>query len=239
MPKSDFSKKRVALGIGLIIVGLTALGGTLWTFTGRHLLLFIVGLGTSWAFIMIGSFVMVSVRPSETGKYFEPDHGNDVIENATGRDLYRHTIKVRVLSLIFLCFVPAVAVIITFLVKGPEFFTMFGISTSDGLLLSAFALVPSSLIFALLWQHYALNVAFPPMNQAFLHPRHIVKIWSMKLFLALEGLSALLMYSHYQNSLAGLMSVSVTAASMYGFMIVSEIGVHMTKDPRVWRPFRY
>jgi len=126
----------------------------------------------------------------------------------------------------------------TLLLKGPELLTAFGISMSDGLLLSMFAMYPSSLVFVIMWQRYALKVAFPPPRQAFLHPRNIFKIWAVKLFLGLEGLSALLMYSNYRNSSAGLISVGIMLASMYGFIVISEIGLHMAKDPKVWHPLR-
>jgi hypothetical protein len=127
---------------------------------------------------------------------------------------------------------------LAFLLKGPELLTTFGISVYNGLLLAAFAMYPPSLVFVLMWQRYALKVSFPPLKQAFLHPCNIFKIWAMKLFLGLEALFALLMYSNYGNSLAGLISVSIIFASTYGFVVVSEIGLHMAKDQRVWHPFR-
>jgi len=93
--------------------------------------------------------------------------------------------KLRALSLVFLCFLPAFAIIVGLLLYGPEFFVLYGISKDDGFLLSTFAMIPTIMAFVVLWQRFVLKVSFPPLSQAFLHPQNVTKLTEMKLLIIL------------------------------------------------------
>jgi len=147
------------------------------------------------------------------------------------------TVRFRVLSLIFLCFLPAFLILAFILLNSREFFGLFGIAEHDGLVLSIFVAIPVVLIFPLMWQRLVLKVSCPPLNQAFLHPRNATKLWAMKAMIALYLFTALSMYLSYQNSLTSLASIGLILGSLYSYVVIFEVMLHMAKDERVWHPF--
>lgn len=146
--------------------------------------------------------------------------------------------RFRILSLVFLCFVPVFSIMILSFVKGPELFASLGISDAqDGLMLSFFAILPITLFIVVMWQRLVLKVPFPPLRRTLLRP-NILQRWLMKLIVILYLLRCLLMYFSYGNSLQSVISVGLSILSLYASVVVCEIGFHMAKDERVLHPFR-
>lgn len=148
------------------------------------------------------------------------------------------SVRFRILSLIFLCFLPAFLILALILLNGRSFFGLFGIAEYDGDLMSILVSIPIVLAFPLVWQRLVLKIPCPPLSQAFLHPRNATRSWEMKVMIALYLVTALLMYSNYQCSLPSLVSLGLTFASLYAFIVIYEVMLHMAKDERVWHPFR-
>ncbi len=142
--------------------------------------------------------------------------------------------------MVFLCFLPAFTVLISFLLLGADFLASLGILKVEGVLLSYFAAMPISLAFVLMWQHFALGIAFPPMSEAFVHLPNVAKRrGQFGLVGALFAILALLMYHSYESeTIATAVSIGMIVASFYGFVVVFEIGQHMAKDERIWHPFK-
>jgi len=148
------------------------------------------------------------------------------------------SVRFRVLSLVFFCYLPAFLYFFLILLKGPQFFRVFGIEESDGFLLSFFVSFPIVFAFVIAWQRLILKISCPSSSQAFLHPSSATKLWEMKAMILLYLFNAVRMYYVYWNSLSSLVSVSLSLVSLYAFLVESEVMFHMAKDGRVWHPFR-
>ena len=147
--------------------------------------------------------------------------------------------KLRCLSFIFLSLVPALSIVIIFLVKSGELFAPFGLSKEDSLGLSIMRSIPIGLFFPVLWHRYVLKVAFPSLKQALFHPRNVKEhLWFMLLIIMLYVVRGLIFYYNYGNSIASLFSIGLSLASLYAFVIILETTFHVAKDEKTLHPFR-
>ena len=138
------------------------------------------------------------------------------------------------LLLLFLVFASAIAVEILLVIYGLRVFPSLGISDSASeVILSFFCSLPIAFFLFALYERFVLEVPFPSVSQAFLHPKNAIRIMKTKgkLLLILYAIIVLLFaLNYFRNTVALGVSIGITIMALYSLVVGSEVAYRMSRS---------